>query len=293
MPRTTCTSGNRPMRRRDRYSKLAAARPVLCPRRSFLRSHAESVRRALPPLQRPALCSLPFRAGARLGNCHRRGWSCGRDCGRLRLRRVRPRGAVAGGGAPTVAPARPACAATSCARDYAGSARCAGCHADVVRRLEGRSDAPHDAACRRGRASGRPFDGTTFHFKDDTARLTEKDGARFVALTSPARRRPPLSRHARHRRPLPRGLRRHRGRRGGREAATRSRADPAALVRLRDAELSPQGLLGAGDGAAGAARGRRLEPDLHLLPQHRSVLRRTLGRALRPRRARLSGRGRR
>ena len=30
-----------------------------------------------------------------------------------------------------------------------------------------------------------PFDGTTFRFKDDSARLTEKDGARFVELTSP------------------------------------------------------------------------------------------------------------
>jgi len=31
-----------------------------------------------------------------------------------------------------------------------------------------------------------PFDGSTFRFKDDSARLTEKDGARFVELASPS-----------------------------------------------------------------------------------------------------------
>src|SRR5947208_16993482 len=31
-----------------------------------------------------------------------------------------------------------------------------------------------------------PFDGSVFRFKDDTARLTQKDGARFVSLESAA-----------------------------------------------------------------------------------------------------------
>ncbi|HVZ87716.1 MAG TPA: cytochrome c3 family protein [Polyangia bacterium] len=69
--------------------------------------------------------------------------------------------------------------------DYAGSARCAGCHADVVAAWTGSPMhlMTRDPATARIQA---PFDGTTFHFKDDAARLTEKDGQRFVELTSPA-----------------------------------------------------------------------------------------------------------
>jgi predicted CXXCH cytochrome family protein len=69
--------------------------------------------------------------------------------------------------------------------DYAGSARCAGCHAEVVAAWRG---SPMHLMTRQpaGAQVHAPFDGTTFHFKDDTARLTEKDGARFVELTSPA-----------------------------------------------------------------------------------------------------------
>jgi predicted CXXCH cytochrome family protein len=69
--------------------------------------------------------------------------------------------------------------------DYAGSARCAGCHAEVAAAWRG---APMHLMTRvpekaRVRA---PFDGTTFRFKDDSATMTEKDGVRFVALSSPA-----------------------------------------------------------------------------------------------------------
>jgi predicted CXXCH cytochrome family protein len=69
--------------------------------------------------------------------------------------------------------------------DYAGSERCAGCHAEITAAWR---DAPMHLMTRlpeqaRIRA---PFDGTTFRFKDDAARMTERDGARFVELTSPA-----------------------------------------------------------------------------------------------------------
>ena len=68
--------------------------------------------------------------------------------------------------------------------DYAGSARCAGCHAEVVAAWRG--SPMHLMTREPGGARVRaPFDGTTFHFKDDAARLIEKDGARFVELTSP------------------------------------------------------------------------------------------------------------
>ena len=38
----------------------------------------------------------------------------------------------------------------------------------------------------RRRASARPSTGATFRFKDDSARLSQKDGARFVELASAA-----------------------------------------------------------------------------------------------------------
>jgi predicted CXXCH cytochrome family protein len=69
--------------------------------------------------------------------------------------------------------------------DYAGSARCAGCHAEITAAWRG---APMHLMTRlpAGARVRAPFDGRTFRFKDDTARLTEKDGVRFVELTSPA-----------------------------------------------------------------------------------------------------------
>ncbi len=90
---------------------------------------------------------------------------------------------VARPGGPGAAPAR--VASNVLRADYAGSARCSGCHADVVAAWRGApmhlmTRVPEQALVRA------PFDGTTFRFKDDTARLTEKDGVRFVELDSPA-----------------------------------------------------------------------------------------------------------
>jgi predicted CXXCH cytochrome family protein len=88
-------------------------------------------------------------------------------------------------GAPAVA-AGPARVESNILRaDYAGSERCASCHAEITAAWR---DAPMHLMTRlpeqaRIRA---PFDGTTFHFKEDSARMSEKDGARFVELTSPA-----------------------------------------------------------------------------------------------------------
>jgi predicted CXXCH cytochrome family protein len=69
--------------------------------------------------------------------------------------------------------------------DYAGSARCAGCHAEITAAWR---DAPMHLMTRlpEGARVRAPFDGTTFRFKDDTARLSEQDGVRFVELTSAA-----------------------------------------------------------------------------------------------------------
>ena len=74
--------------------------------------------------------------------------------------------------------------------DYAGSDSCAGCHADIyeawrespmrrMTRVPGGADihAPFDA----GGGAGA---GATFRFKDDTARLVTRDGARYVELSS-------------------------------------------------------------------------------------------------------------
>ena len=92
----------------------------------------------------------------------------------------RPAGRAAAAGGPTVV--LPARVRSNILRaDYAGSARCASLPRRDHRGVAGLADAPHDAACRRRRDVRAPFDGTTFRFKDDSARLTEKGGARFVA----------------------------------------------------------------------------------------------------------------
>ena len=78
-----------------------------------------------------------------------------------------------------------------------------------------------------------PFDGATFHFKDDTARLSQKDGARFVRLSSPRARRSSLPGHARHRRP--RTARTSRASRSPASRPTRPRSSPPG--RGADAEL--------------------------------------------------------
>ena len=138
-----------------------------------------------------------------------------------------------------------------------------------------------------GRASGPPFDGATFRFKDDSARLTEKDGARFVELTSAAGGSHRLSRHARHRRAVSRGLRGRRGRRAAHRA--RARAAPPVSYVFETKSFRLKGYSVLVSERPGPARGRRLEPDLRLLPQHRPVLRRAVGRAGGPGRAGLPG----
>jgi predicted CXXCH cytochrome family protein len=92
--------------------------------------------------------------------------------------------AISGGGAMAVgAPSR--VRSNILRADYAGSERCAGCHADIAATWRGApmhlmTRVPETAQIRA------PFDGASFHFKDDTAHLSEKDGARFVELTSPS-----------------------------------------------------------------------------------------------------------
>ena len=126
----------------------------------------------------------------------------------------------------------------------------------------------------------------TFRFKDDTARLVERDGERYVDLTS--------AQYGDHRYRITRVIGgRYREDFAGVEVGGSDARELAApgLVRVRDAQLPPQGLLGDGRRAARPARGRRLERDLHLLPQHGAVLRRAVGRAGGPGRAGLPGRG--
>jgi predicted CXXCH cytochrome family protein len=94
----------------------------------------------------------------------------------------RPAGRAVAGGAPTVS--LPARVRSNILRaDYAGSARCASCHAEITAAWRG---APMHLMTRlpEGARVRAPFDGATFRFKDDSARLTEKDGTRFVELTS-------------------------------------------------------------------------------------------------------------
>ena len=94
----------------------------------------------------------------------------------------RPVGRAAAAGAPAVA--LPARVRSNILRsDYAGSARCASCHAEITTAWQG---SPMHLMTRlpEGARIRAPFDGTTFRFKEDSARLTEKDGARFVELAS-------------------------------------------------------------------------------------------------------------
>jgi predicted CXXCH cytochrome family protein len=69
--------------------------------------------------------------------------------------------------------------------DYAGSERCAPCHAEIFaawRRspMHRMTRVPETTDVRA------PFDGRVFRFKDDQARVTQRDGARFVTLSSKA-----------------------------------------------------------------------------------------------------------
>ena len=162
--------------------------------------------------------------------------------------------------------------------DYAGSAACARCHAGRRGRLGPIAHAPDDARRSHGAEVRAPFDGTRWPFKDDAVVLEQHDGERFVRIEFaggvPAEDVP---RDARHRRTHARGLRRSRRRR------RRGRGGPAGLVRLRDARPPLQGLLGHGPRARQPARGARVEPHVHLLPQHRPRARPSPRRARRAR----------
>jgi predicted CXXCH cytochrome family protein len=94
-------------------------------------------------------------------------------------------------GSPTTTAGGPA--ARSAARvasnivraDYAGSAPCAPCHREIFAAWQ------HSPMHRMTRVPEQtqiraPFDGREFRFKDDTARVSASDGARFVQLTSSA-----------------------------------------------------------------------------------------------------------
>jgi predicted CXXCH cytochrome family protein len=94
----------------------------------------------------------------------------------------RPAGRAVAAGAPSGAvPAR--VRSNILRADYVGSARCASCHAEITAAWQG-SPMHHMTRLPQGARIRAPFDGTTFRFKDDSARLTEKDGARFVELAS-------------------------------------------------------------------------------------------------------------
>ena len=69
--------------------------------------------------------------------------------------------------------------------DYAGSARCQPCHCEIHAAWE-RSPMHRMTRVPEQTDVRAPFDGRTFRFKDDSARVTETDGARFVHLTSAA-----------------------------------------------------------------------------------------------------------
>jgi predicted CXXCH cytochrome family protein len=67
--------------------------------------------------------------------------------------------------------------------DYAGSARCASCHRDIYQAwarspMHRMTRVPADTDIRA------PFDGAVFRFKEDSARLEERHGERFVRLAS-------------------------------------------------------------------------------------------------------------
>ncbi len=68
--------------------------------------------------------------------------------------------------------------------DYAGSAACEPCHADVYAAWQGSAMHQMTRAAKDARIEA-PFDGTVFHFKDDSARLERVGGERVMAITSP------------------------------------------------------------------------------------------------------------
>src|SRR5260370_3330778 len=83
-----------------------------------------------------------------------------------------------GGGAVARLPAGGRVQSNILRGDYAGSATCEGCHAKIYAAWQG---SPMHRMTRLpvGDAIRAPFAGETFHFKDDSATLEQKDGVRF------------------------------------------------------------------------------------------------------------------
>jgi hypothetical protein len=97
---------------------------------------------------------------------------------------ARPASALAASvAAPIAAPTR--VTSNIVRADYAGSARCAPCHREI-HAAWARSPMHRMTRVPETTDVRAPFDGRSFHFKDDTARLTEAGGARFVQLSSAA-----------------------------------------------------------------------------------------------------------
>lgn len=68
--------------------------------------------------------------------------------------------------------------------DYAGSAACASCHADIYARWQ--RSPMHNMTRLPERATIKaPFTDTVFHFKDDRVVLSQKDGTRLLRIESP------------------------------------------------------------------------------------------------------------
>jgi len=84
---------------------------------------------------------------------------------------------------PAAAPAVARVASNVLRGDYAGSARCEGCHAKIYAAWQG---SPMHRMTRLpvGDAIAAPFAGETFRFKDDGATLQQQDGVRFVRINS-------------------------------------------------------------------------------------------------------------
>ena len=110
----------------------------------------------------------------------------GAHCGATHPSPSRSGAAVAGGGGPGEAGVT-RIRSNILRGDYAGSDSCAGCHAEIHAAWRG---SPMHLMTRvpPGAQIHAPFgatpDAATFRFKDDTARLAERDGARYVDLKS-------------------------------------------------------------------------------------------------------------
>ena len=175
--------------------------------------------------------------------------------------------------------------------DYAGSDSCARCHADIYRGVARLADAPDDAAA--GAAPGftrrsRPTRGNgadvSLQGRHGAARRARRRALRRADVG--AVRRSPLSGHARHRRALPRGLR---GRRGRRRPDARELLLPVSYVfETRSFRLKGYSVL-VGERPGLRAGGVWSETCVFC---HNTVpvLRRAVGRAGGPGRARLPGR---